>query len=263
VDGRDSGIEQFEIPRKDPVDLLARDVIGGWPGAKVGHEAMAARIFDDRFPLVLGLRYRYEVRDPVEISGIEIAAEDGWTLRSDRGPKIIELPNLFLLIDAIVLMDADHLRTAPRHHDIAQQGNSNAIFEMKLIAREAHGAVTADRVAAEDGEAFIRFAFESECFGKGKTHPERFRNLFCEMKPWRIDDFLEQDDVGFAKIRFGGQFRDEFRTGPFIEIQRRDANRLICRERWKASRESRKEGRPNHSLQGYKGALPETCLCTN
>jgi DNA-3-methyladenine glycosylase I len=212
VDGRDAGIEQLEIPRKDPVDLLARNVISGWPRAQIGDEPVAARIFDDRFALVLRLRYRHEVRDPVKISGIEIAAEYGRTVRGDGRPKIIKLPDLFLLIDAIVLMDADDLRTAPRHRDVAQEGNANTVFEMKLIPREAHGAVTADRVAAEDGQALVRIALKSKCFGKHETHPKRFRDLFCDMKPWRIDDFLEEEDVGFAKIGFGGQFRNEFRT---------------------------------------------------
>jgi len=192
---------------------------------------------------------------PVEISGVEVAAENGRTVRRDGRPKIVELLDLFFLIDPVVLMDADYLRTAPGHRNICHERNADPVFEVKLVPRERHGMMGADLVPAENGEPFIGIALECECLREHEPHAESFRGLFREMKARRIQDLLKQQDPGFTQIGFCGELRDQLRTGFFIKVERCDTNRLIGGAGGKTSRKSREDSRSKHPLTGYRGSM--------
>jgi hypothetical protein len=250
ADGRDAGSERLQGADEDPVDPLTGDVISSGAGAEPGDEAVSARIFNDRFALVLRLRDGDDVRDPVEVSGIEIAPEDGRAAGGDGGPEIIELADFFRLIDAVVLVDADELDAARWHGHVGDESDADAVFEVERVAGERHHAGWPQGVAAEDGEPFIGIAFEGEGFGKDVMEVEGFRGLLSDVEAGGIDDFLEEEDIGFAEVGLGGELSDELGAGFFINVERSDAEGRRGRRGKGREGEGREEGGAEHLNSG-------------
>src|SRR5207253_3235620 len=87
TDGRNSGALRMQAAHVDPVEPLSGYVVGRGSGAEGSHKSAAAHRLVHNRALMLRAGDRQQVRDPVEISRIEIAGDDdGFFDRIDLAP---------------------------------------------------------------------------------------------------------------------------------------------------------------------------------